>query len=201
MIRIGILGDTLLNARTLADLLADGDRLEVVDVRAVSSTFEANPVFPVDVVVAVRLSPDQMPRGGPPLVVLSNGSADKDAFGREIHAWLPLKASPAEIGAAIVAAAHDLAALTQDQVRRWFRNSRMRGEREEEDAFIETLTSRELQVLRMLADGLGNKEIAAQLGISEHTAKFHVAQILAKLGATSRTEAVMIGIRRGLVPI
>jgi DNA-binding NarL/FixJ family response regulator len=53
----------------------------------------------------------------------------------------------------------------------------------------------------MMADGLANKEIATQLAISDHTAKFHVAQILAKLGASTRAEAVSIGIRRGLVPI
>jgi DNA-binding NarL/FixJ family response regulator len=51
----------------------------------------------------------------------------------------------------------------------------------------------------MLASGLGNKEIAAKLRISDHTAKFHVASILGKLGAASRTEAVSLGIRRGLV--
>jgi DNA-binding NarL/FixJ family response regulator len=51
----------------------------------------------------------------------------------------------------------------------------------------------------MLASGLGNKQIAAHLKISEHTAKFHVASILGKLGASTRTEAVSIGIRRGLV--
>ncbi len=53
----------------------------------------------------------------------------------------------------------------------------------------------------MLADGLGNKQIAGQLGISDHTVKFHVSQILAKLGAATRTEAVAIGMRRGLVPV
>jgi two-component system, NarL family, response regulator YdfI len=63
----------------------------------------------------------------------------------------------------------------------------------------ETLTPRESEVLQMLASGLANKEIAARLSISEHTAKFHVASILAKLGVGSRTEAVSIGIRRGLV--
>src|SRR5262245_48117677 len=62
-------------------------------------------------------------------------------------------------------------------------------------------TPRQLQVLRMLADGVPNKQIAAQLHISEHTAKFHVGQILAKLGAESRTEAVAIGIRHGLVMV
>jgi len=65
----------------------------------------------------------------------------------------------------------------------------------------EALTKREIEVLRMVADGLSNKEIAAELGISTHTAKFHVAQIIAKLGAMSRTEAALIGVRRGLVPL
>jgi NarL family two-component system response regulator YdfI len=63
----------------------------------------------------------------------------------------------------------------------------------------EALTSREKEVLGLLAEGLGNKEIAARLGISDHTAKFHVASILGKLGAASRTEAVSIGMRRGLI--
>jgi DNA-binding NarL/FixJ family response regulator len=63
----------------------------------------------------------------------------------------------------------------------------------------EPLTAREVQVLRMIADGLGNKQIAWQLGISEHTVKFHVTSIMAKLHAASRTEAVAAGIRHGLV--
>src|ERR1700674_681358 len=67
------------------------------------------------------------------------------------------------------------------------------------DELAESLTRRELEVLQMLAAGLSNKEIAARLSISEHTVKFHVASILGKLGAGSRTEAVSLGIRRGLV--
>ncbi|MEW6733963.1 MAG: response regulator transcription factor [Acidobacteriota bacterium] len=62
-----------------------------------------------------------------------------------------------------------------------------------------TLTAREIEILGMLAEGLGNKTIAARLGISEHTVKFHIASIFAKLNATSRTEAVTIGIRQGLI--
>jgi DNA-binding NarL/FixJ family response regulator len=65
----------------------------------------------------------------------------------------------------------------------------------------EHLTARETVVLRLMALGLGNKEIASRLDISEHTAKFHVSSILAKLGASSRTEAVTIGMTRGLVAI
>lgn len=63
----------------------------------------------------------------------------------------------------------------------------------------EPLTKREREVLQMLAAGLGNKEIAARLNISDHTAKFHVGSILGKLGAATRAEAVTLGIRRGLV--
>jgi DNA-binding CsgD family transcriptional regulator len=63
------------------------------------------------------------------------------------------------------------------------------------------LTARELEVLRLVANGLGNKEIGAVLNISTHTAKSHVAAVLAKLDARSRTEAVTIGLREGLLPL
>jgi NarL family two-component system response regulator YdfI len=64
---------------------------------------------------------------------------------------------------------------------------------------VEELTVREIEILRKLAEGLGNKQIASSLAISEHTVKFHISSILDKLGASSRTEAVTIGIRMGLV--
>lgn len=63
----------------------------------------------------------------------------------------------------------------------------------------EGLTPREGEALQLLAEGLSNKEIAARLGISEHTAKFHVVAILNKLGAASRTEAVVLAARWGLL--
>lgn len=67
------------------------------------------------------------------------------------------------------------------------------------EALVETLTPRETEVLALLAQGLANKTIADRLGISEHTAKFHVNAILGKLGAESRTEAIVQAIRLGLV--
>ena len=63
------------------------------------------------------------------------------------------------------------------------------------------LTARELEVLRLVARGLGNKEIAADLGITTHTVKYHLAAVLEKLGVRSRTEAVSLGVRKGLVPL
>lgn len=72
---------------------------------------------------------------------------------------------------------------------------------EELEEFTEELTARESEVLRLVSMGLGNKEVAVRLAISEHTVKFHVSSILGKLHAGSRTEAVSRGIRRGLIPI
>ena len=63
----------------------------------------------------------------------------------------------------------------------------------------EELTARELEVLAMLAEGLPNREIAERLGVSEHTIKFHISSILDKLGAATRTEAVTLGLRMGLI--
>jgi two-component system nitrate/nitrite response regulator NarL len=63
------------------------------------------------------------------------------------------------------------------------------------------LTAREREVLRHMADGLGNKAIAVALGISSHTVKYHVASVLAKLDVQSRTEAVSRGLREGLLPL
>ena len=67
------------------------------------------------------------------------------------------------------------------------------------DPMLESLTDRENEVLQQLAQGLANKQIALALSISEHTVKFHISAIYAKLGATNRTEAVRLGLLRGLV--
>ena len=63
------------------------------------------------------------------------------------------------------------------------------------------LTGRELEVLRLVARGWSNKEIARALDLSTHTVKYHLASVLEKLGVSSRTEAVSLGLRTGLVPL
>jgi two-component system, NarL family, nitrate/nitrite response regulator NarL len=72
---------------------------------------------------------------------------------------------------------------------------------DDEAGFEEPLTSREVQVLELLAEGLPNKAIAARLGISDQTVKFHVASIAGKLGAANRTDAVRRAVRRGLITL
>ncbi|MBK8020488.1 MAG: response regulator transcription factor [Chloroflexi bacterium] len=70
-----------------------------------------------------------------------------------------------------------------------------------ERVLADSLTGREMEVVRLIAEGLPNKTIARQLGISEHTVKFHVNAILTKLGAQSRTEAVVRATRLGLISL
>ena len=66
---------------------------------------------------------------------------------------------------------------------------------------VEALTPREHEVLVLLADGVGNRELANALGISEHTVKFHLSAIFGKLGATTRTDAVRRALRAGLIDL
>ena len=73
--------------------------------------------------------------------------------------------------------------------------------RQAPDVVEEPLTPREVQVLELLAEGLANKTIADRLGISDQTVKFHVASISGKLGAHSRTGAVRLAVRRGLITL
>lgn len=71
----------------------------------------------------------------------------------------------------------------------------------DDHASVESLTSRERDVLELLAEGLSNRRVAERLGISEHTVKFHVASIYGKLGASSRAELIRRAARRGLITI
>ena len=112
------------------------------------------------------------------------------------RAVLPHDVSPEQLITAIEAVATGLVVIHPAEVTAVVSNSVRTPVRTE---LLEELTPREREVLQMLAGGLGNKEIAARLSISEHTAKFHVASILGKLGASTRTEAVSIGIRHGLI--
>jgi len=75
------------------------------------------------------------------------------------------------------------------------------GESSGEESLIEPLTAREKEVLQLTAQGLANKQIALALAISEHTVKFHLSSLYAKLGISSRTEAVRRGIELGLISL
>ena len=128
------------------------------------------------------------------IVLLGDATWDAAMLRAGVRSVLPPDASAAEILAAIQAAAAGMALVDPAELESLISKGNPTA--------METatpLTGRELEVLRMLADGAANKTIAWKLGISEHTVKFHVAQILAKLNAGTRTEAVTQGIRRGLI--
>jgi len=114
-----------------------------------------------------------------------------------VRAVLPRDVAPEQLRAALEAASAGLVIIHPSELDTVF--SATVGPSAPLDELLEPLTRREREVLQMLAAGLANKEIAARLAISDHTVKFHVASILGKLGASTRTEAVSAGIRRGLV--
>ena len=197
MIRVTIIADLLSHAHTLADLLASDERIEILAAGDRFSAALEGIEDITDVLIVAGLAPGKLPFTGPPIVMVNDGPVGETLLAKDVRAWLPSNVSQAELSAAVIAAAANLHVLTTDQMERRRRNSSFPITEEIPDA----LTRRELEVLRTLANGSGNKEIADQLGISDNTVKFHIAQIMAKLGAHSRTEAVAIGMKRGLVPV
>lgn len=118
--------------------------------------------------------------------------------GQRVWGLLPVEATAEELAAAIHALAEGLVIAAPGLIEPFLQMPQT-TELEGEEMLIEPLTERETEVLQLLAQGLANKQIALQLGISEHTVKFHISGIYAKLGVANRTEAVRQGVRRGLI--
>lgn len=115
-----------------------------------------------------------------------------EALRAGVRGLLPRNASPAQMIAAIEAAVAGLVVMQTDDLDALLLHPRP-------PRIVENLSPREVEVLGMLAEGASNKAIAFRLGISEHTVKFHVTSVMAKLNAGSRTEAVTLGFRQGLI--
>lgn len=138
----------------------------------------------------------------PAIIVLTHSAIERRSLVQMltlgVRGLLPISASAAEIAAAIQAAASGLTVFHSDFQRdlfdeRWGMRSELDGEK------IDSLTVREKEVLDLLSQGFSNRAIAAKLHLSEHTIKFHIGTIFEKLNASSRTEAVAIGLRQGLI--
>ena len=139
----------------------------------------------------------------PAFVVLTDdvhGTWAAEALRTGVQAILPRQAQAREIVAAIEAAAVGLVALHRDTIESLL-PMLSSAPRVLPGSSQQALTPREIEVLSMLAEGMGNKTIAWRLGISEHTVKFHLGSIFTKLNASSRTEAVTLGIRQGLIMV
>ncbi|MFN6567489.1 helix-turn-helix transcriptional regulator [Nostoc minutum NIES-26] len=110
-----------------------------------------------------------------------------------VRGILPSTSTELEIAAAVEAIAFGLVVLHPDAVQLVPVREKIAVNP------VQTLTPREIEVLEMLGSGLGNKAIAKRLHISEHTVKFHLSSIFQKLGVSTRTEAVTVGVRLGLI--
>lgn len=149
---------------------------------------------------SAREALDWASAGGPVVLLVRNLASESvaEALRDGVKAVLPAGLTAAEIAAAIEAAAAGLVVLDGIGAEALVRSAAPVSGGEVKP-LVESLTPREIEVLRLVAAGLGNKEIASRLQISEHTVKFHLASVMGKLGAASRTEAVTTAARRGLL--
>jgi two-component system, NarL family, response regulator YdfI len=207
MIAIAIFSADPAMRRSLEQLLREHSALSIVgvvdDPAAISRLINQNHVNVVlaDVPPLERLA-DWRIRHNQTAFLIFVDEADEDdsldALYAGARAILPRKATPDEIVTAIKAVTNGLAVLPSELLRTLFSGASLVGELlDDNDA--PRLTPREREVLAAMADGVSNKAIARRLGISVHTVKFHVAAILSKLNAESRTEAVARAAQLGLV--
>ncbi len=180
MIRTVIAASSAIARAGLAAVLRGDSRVFVVGETTPSGLSEVITALAPDVVIEQRDEPNE----GLHFETVPDGSA---------HALISRDANAEQIVAALVAVAAGLV-VTQPRA---FANGPAAGMAR--DTAGERLSPREVDVLNRLAQGASNKQIATALAISEHTVKFHITSIFAKLGVSSRTEAVTVGVRRGLI--
>jgi DNA-binding NarL/FixJ family response regulator len=194
--RIAILAPALALRVGLREVFRGQPGLEVV-----ADASQPDELPEVDVLVLA--SADYLPGLGPepPPVLLLTDDPQGAAGLVALPVWgaLPLDSGPEELAAAVRALGEGLWAgspvLLQGLLQRPAFSPALDGM----ELVADPLTEREHEVLQLAAEGLANKQIALKLGISEHTVKFHLSSLYAKLGATSRTEAIRAGARRGWV--
>jgi DNA-binding NarL/FixJ family response regulator len=194
VIRLLIVAPAAVTRAGLEALAASNPNLQFLG--AFDDLSSAEALHPDVVLAALPVSDLTPPADGhaPVYVLLTDSLWTPEALRLGVRAILPRDASAAEILSAVEAAAAGLAAIAPHELEPFLAAAPVPASAEPSN-----LTARELEVLRMMAEGAANKTIAFQLAISEHTVKFHVASILAKLGAGTRTEAAAIGLRKGLV--
>lgn len=213
MTRVLVAAANLIVCAGLKSLVAEGAGLEVVgscfDLNSLEDCIRDNLPDVIladlgssndDSTIPEALAIDNKGADSPEIVVLVD---DRDEWVAEllrvgVHAVLSRSAATEEIIAAIAAVANKLIVLHPSFLNELLGTS-LAIAHPPTSLPLEPLTAREIEILGMLAEGLGNKAIAQKLNISNHTVKFHVSSIFSKLNAQSRTEAVTLGIRLGLI--
>jgi DNA-binding NarL/FixJ family response regulator len=211
MIRVLLVVSSSISQNGLENLLRASTSLQVARVLSdFGQLSESVEELQPDVVVAEitgqdRTLPEEvlkLSEEAPVAIVLlvddANTERDLDALRNGARAVLPRNMNPGGIIAAVEAVGAGLAVLVPEGLDNLLRESTA-SHRAVSPPLVEALTPREIEVLGMMVEGWGNKEISTRLSISEHTVKFHVASIMGKLNASSRTEAVTSGIRHGLI--
>jgi DNA-binding NarL/FixJ family response regulator len=177
--------------------------LSEVDVVAEAARVDELPLSAVDVLVLAApadFSPLESENAPAVLLLTDESNEVRELQKLSLPAWgvLSVDASENELEATLHALSEGLWVGAPVLLRELLRQPSV-VEAAETDPLLDPLTRREDEVLQMMAQGLANKQIAARLGISEHTVKFHLSSLYAKLGVTSRTEAVRAGVKRGMV--
>jgi NarL family two-component system response regulator YdfI len=204
VIRVAVAATSAVVRAGLEAVVRAGASLQVTDVMRSEEIEERMAEIAADVLLLELAELDEERAGflagaSPPIVLLTNPADPalvRMSLRGSVRAVLSEDATAAEIVAAIRAAAAGLITVQPGILDLLAEDPRRRPA-----ALDDPLSAREIEVLGMLAEGHTNKLIAQALTISEHTVKFHVTSIMSKLGAASRTEAVMQGIRLGLVMI
>jgi NarL family two-component system response regulator YdfI len=175
-----------------------GSLHDVLSVAQYAAQLQAD-VLLLDLEAEDRPGVPRIPSGFPGVALIDEPSPDWTAHALRsgVRAILPRDAGRDEIVSAIQAAYAGLVLLDPEVSKNLA--SRIPTPVAQSAPGLDDLTPREIEVLRMLAEGLGNREMASRLGISDHTVKFHISSILEKLGASTRTEAVTMGIRMGII--
>ena len=205
MIRLAILAPTPALRSGLRALLSADERIEVLAEAATIGELQELDGLDVLLVAGDEYSLEilrsalEEAEAPPTLLLLSEDAQAARRLTRlPLRAWglLPPEAGQEELLAAVFAVHEGLLAAAPALMQPLLGPA---PALDETDELVEELTEREAQVLQLLAQGLPNKQIALELNISEHTVKFHVSAIYAKLGVTNRTEAVRRGARLGLI--
>jgi two-component system nitrate/nitrite response regulator NarL len=205
-IRVLIVGESPLARAGLASMLGSQPGLVVAGQAAPDAALEsALAAYAPDVLAwdlgwdaaaGLHVLADARDAAPPVLVLVSDAGVAPDALAQGAYSVMPQDASGDDLAAALMATARGLVVMTPDLL-----PATMLAPAGEAQMPADALTPRELEVLALVAEGLANKAIANRLGISDHTVKFHINAVMSKLGAQSRTEAVVTAMRLGLITL